>query len=152
MDSRITNRVSGGIENATSGETEIDEDLGGLKFVNGEEVTETSGYSLPLEEEIIESFSNTEKDVKIQSEANANVKAILAGTVIEVTQEKIVIENENGMQTTYTGIVPSVTAGDKVKNADVIGQLSGEVLCLETVSGVGYVDSLDAAELNETGD
>ena len=43
-----------------------------------------------------------------------------------------------------------MTAGDQVTTAQTIGKLSGEVLCLETVSNIGYVDSLSAKDVNET--
>ncbi len=36
-----------------------------------------------------------------------------------------------------------------MKNSDMLGQLSGEVLCLETVSGIGYVDSLNMQDMTE---
>ncbi len=150
VDSVVTDQVSQGINSATSGESEIDEDLGKLKFVSGRDAETDTVYSLPLEGEIIASFADTEKDVQIQSELNADVKAILSGTVILVGEDTVIIENDNGTQTTYSGIVSSVTAGDMVQSADVIGQLAGEILCLETVSGIGYVDSLDATELNTT--
>lgn len=151
LDYDVTNRISDGIVKATADEpaaTDDDEDLGKLKFVSGEEVLATEGYSLPVTGEVVESFSDTEKDVKIKSEQAAKVNAILSGVVVKTTEDSVVIENENGTVTTYTGLVPGVVAGDKVKNSDSIGTLEGEILCLETVSGIGYIDSLDASELN----
>ena len=155
MDTTIANNVSQGIEEATSSEMQMDEDLGRLKFVNGEEQSDAtavsaSAYSLPLEGEVVETFSETEKGVKIKSEANTDVSSILSGTVIKTTQDTVIVENNNSTQTTYQGLIPTVTAGDQVTTAQTIGKLSGEVLCLETVSNIGYVDCLSAKDVNET--
>ena len=155
IDSQFTNQVSEGIDGAVSSEMQMDEDLGRLKFVNGQEESDAVGvsastYSLPLEGEVVESFADSEKDVKIKSEKRTAVSAILSGTVVKTTEEEVVIQNDNGTKTTYTGLDPSVSAGEKVKNSDTIGQLAGEVLCLETVSGIGYVDSLNMSDLSQT--
>jgi len=158
VDSTLTNSISDGVKDATASEMQMDEDMGRLKFVNGEIVedpTEVSAdtkstYSLPLEGEVVQSFSESQKDVQIKSEENAKVMAILSGTVIKTTGEAVVIENDNGTQTTYQGLIPTVKAGDAVENSDQIGKLAGEVLCLETVSGIGYVDSLNSSEINQT--
>ena len=133
---------------------EKEEDLGKLKFVNGEEQGDavgvsSSSYSLPLEGEVVQSFSDSGKDVSIKGEDSARVNAILSGVVVKTTSDSVVVENANGTKSTYTGVIPSVSAGDEVKNSDMLGQLSGEVLCLETVSGIGYVDSLSMQDMTE---
>ena len=150
LDTTVSNQIMDGLEAASSSEIEMEE-TGRLKFVNGENDTAVMAqYSLPLEGQVVESFAETEKDVKIMSEENAAVRAILSGTVVKTTADSIVIENTNGTRTTYSGIVPTVAAGDIVNHSDTVGQLEGEILCLETISGIGYVDSLDVKELNET--
>lgn len=145
MDTAVSQQIIGGVESATGSEMEKEEDLGKLKFVNGEEQGDavgvsSSSYSLPLEGEVVQSFSDSGKDVSIKGEDSARVNAILSG---------VVVENANGTKSTYTGVIPSVSAGDEVKNSDMLGQLSGEVLCLETVSGIGYVDSLSMQDMTE---
>ena len=144
LDTQVANEFTGEITSTVT--EEESEQLGRLQFVNGE--TEFN-YSLPLEGEVVESFAESERDVSIKSEQQAQVKAILSGTVVKTSTDSIVINNANGTQTTYTGIVPSVLAGDVVESAQVIGSLQEEILCLETVSGVGYLDSLDEEQLEQ---
>lgn len=147
LGSKTAQQFLGDAASVLQSTTVEDEELGRLHFVNG---TATDGaYSLPLEGEVVQSFAESEREVSIQSEQHAEVKAILAGTVIKTSQDSVVVNNANGTQTTYTGLKPTVLAGDAVQSAQVIGSLHEEVLCLETVSGIGYVDSLDAAQLRE---
>lgn len=154
LDTAVSNQIIGGVESATGSDLEKEDDLGKLKFVNGEEQGAAIGvsgsiYSLPLEGEVVESFSDSGKDVSIKGESSARVNAILSGVVVKTTSDSVIVENENGTKSTYTGVIPSVSAGDTVKNSDMLGQLSGEVLCLETVSGIGYVDSLNMQDMTE---
>ncbi len=153
MDTAVSNQIIGGVESATGSELEKDDDIGQLKFVSGQQgdVVSVSGslYSLPLEGEVVESFSDSGKDVSIKGEGSARVSAILPGVVVKTTSDSVVVENINGTKSTYSGVIPSVSAGDQVRNSDMLGQLSGEVLCLETVSGIGYVDSLSMQDMTE---
>ena len=87
--------------------------------------------------------------MSIKGESSARVNAILSGVVVKTTSDSVIVENENGTKSTYNGVIPSVSAGDTVKNSDMLGQLSGEVPCLETVSGIGYVDSLNMQDMTE---
>ena len=145
MDSQVAEQFSGEIASTVNGE-QSKEELGRLQFVNGEG---DFSYSLPLEGEVVESFSESERNVSIKSTEQAEVKSILSGTVVKTSADSVVINNVNGTQTTYTGLVPGVLAGDIVESAQVIGVLSEEMLCLETVSGIGYLDSLDAEQLEQ---
>lgn len=86
----------------------------------------------------------------MSGEAEASVMAVLPGTVSVAADNVVVIQNDNGTRSTYTGIEPTVAAGDYVGTDQVIGNLAGEVLALETVGATGYVDSLDEKELTET--
>lgn len=153
MDTAVSNQIIGGVESATGSELEKDDDIGQLKFVSGQQgdAVSVSGslYSLPLEGEVVESFSDSGKDVSIKGEGSARVNAILPGVVVKTTSDSVVVENINGTKSTYSGVIPSVSAGDQVRNSDMLGQLSGEVLCLETVSGIGYVDSLSMQDMTE---
>lgn len=153
MDTAVSSQIIGGVESATGSELEKDDDIGQLKFVSGQqgEAVSVSGslYSLPLEGEVVESFSDSGKDVSIKGEGSARVSAILPGVVVKTTSDSVVVENINGTKSTYSGVIPSVSAGDQVRNSDMLGQLSGEVLCLETVSGIGYVDSLSMQDMTE---
>lgn len=141
MDTAVTNQVTDGIKDAVNSSYDSGDDIGRLRFVNAE------AYSLPLEGEVVETFSETDKDVKIKGDANSKVRAILSGKVSEVGEDFIKIINDNGTMTTYLGVAPGIKVGAEVKNSDTIGQLSQEVLSLETVSGIGYIDSLDIKEL-----
>lgn len=145
MDSQVAEQFTGEIA-STVNEEQSEEELGRLQFVNGEG---EFSYSLPLEGEVVESFAESERNVSIKSAEQAEVKSILAGTVVKTSADSVVINNANGTQTTYTGLIPGVLAGDTVESAQVIGALSEEVLCLETVSGIGYLDSLDAEQLEQ---
>lgn len=153
MDTAVSNQIIGGVESATGSELEKDDDIGQLKFVSGQQgdAVSVSGslYSPPLEGEVVESFSDSGKDVSIKGEGSARVNAILPGVVVKTTSDSVVVENINGTKSTYSGVIPSVSAGDQVRNSDMLGQLSGEVLCLETVSGIGYVDSLSMQDMTE---
>ena len=125
-----------------------EQELGRLQFVGTEQTTQ---YSLPMEGEVVQTFAESDREVAIKGADLAEVKAILQGTVIRTSPDSIVVNNDNGTQTTYTGIRPQVLAGDTVQSAQVIGLLDEEVLCLETVSGIGYVDSLDEVQLRQAG-
>ena len=61
-----------------------------------------------------------------------------------VSGDSISINNDNGTVTTYHGVTPAVKAGAKVKSADVIGRLRDTELTVETASGIGFIDPLDA--------
>ncbi len=93
-----------------------EEDLGKLKFVNGEEQGAAIGvsgsiYSLPLEGEVVESFSDSGKDVSIKGESSARVNAILSGVVVKTTSDSVIVENENGTKSTYTVSFPAFRQG-----------------------------------------
>lgn len=156
MNTSLSQNIIGEIDRATQETVDMDDELGRLQFVGNTQDGEAEGvaseaYSLPIEGEVISSFADTEKDVKIKSEEKSRVNAILKGVVVKTTTDEVIVENENGTRTTYSGLVPGVRAGDKLDSADMVGQLSGEVLCLETVSGVGYVDSLSAKDVSSAG-
>lgn len=155
IDAQLTNQISNGIDQAVESEMQLDEDLGRLKFVDGQVEGNTvdvsaSGYSLPMEGEVTETFSETEREVAIRGEEQSQVCAILSGVVMETTETSLTIDNDNGTRTTYEGVIPGVKVGEKVSNSDIIGQLAEEILTMETVSGIGYVDSLSQKDLNET--
>jgi len=128
------------VSEAASSELAEEEDLGRLKFVNGE-------FSLPMDGEVVETFAESERDVSIEGSEQARVNSILSGTVVETGESSVVINNINGTRTTYTGLAPAVKAGDEVKSAEQIGQLTESVLTVETVSSIGYIDPLSHEEM-----
>lgn len=127
-------------EQVSASDITMEEDLGRLKFVNGE-------FSLPMDGEVVETFAESEKDVSIEGAEQARVNSILSGTVVETGESIVVINNENGTRTTYSGLVPAVKAGDEVKSAEQIGQLTESVLTVETVSSIGYLDPLSEKDM-----
>ena len=146
IDSDITNRITGKVYEASTSELLQDEELGQLKFVNSD------GSVMPVEGEVVTTFSDSKKQVEISGEPMAQVRAVLSGTVAAVEEDRITVQNDNGTRSTYTGISAGVSAGEYVERSQVIGTLSDEVLALETVSGTGYLDSMSARELEETMD
>lgn len=142
MDTDFSNTVSNGLHRMATSEMVLDEDLGRIQFVD---------TGLPLSDgEVVTTFSESGKEVSMSGEAEASVMAVLPGTVSVAADNVVVIQNDNGTRSTYTGIEPTVAAGDHVGTDQVIGNLAGEVLALETVGATGYVDSLDEKELTET--
>lgn len=144
MDTDFTNTISNGVKKAATSEMVLDEDLGRIHFVDTE---------LPLSDgTVVTTFSESGKEVSLRGEEAAEVMAVLPGLVAVSSENVIVVSNDNGTRSTYTGVIPSVSAGDRVGENQVIGKLAEEVLALETVSGIGYVDSLNEKELTETMD
>ena len=142
MDTNFTNTISNGMKKAATSEMVLDEDLGRIRFVDTE---------LPLSDgTVVTTFAESGREVSLSGEESAEVMAVLPGMVAVSSENIIVVSNDNGTRSTYTGVIPSVSAGDRVGENQVIGKLAEEVLALETVSGVGYVDSLDEKELTET--
>lgn len=133
-------------ETSAGAETEV----GRLKFVGSDASSDALGvsaeaYHEPLEGEVVQTFSGG--DVKIAGEESAEVCSILSGSVVATSLDSVTVSNSNGTKTTYNGIAPRVSVGQKVEGAQVIGTLSGEVLSVETLSGIGYLDSLDGDEI-----
>ncbi len=142
VDSDVTNAITSGLSKAASSELVMDEDLGRIQFVD---------TTLPVADgEVVSVFSENGRDVQVSGEPSAEVMAVLSGTVAAAGEDNVVIQNDNGTRSIYSGVLPSVSAGDHVKENDVIGKLGEEVLALETVGGAGFVDSLSEKELTET--
>jgi len=155
IDSGVTNTVSGGIEDAITDEFQIDQDLGRLKFVVNDSTVEVSGdtevdYTVPMEGEVVETFAQTGRAITIKGEQNALVNAILPCTVLEAGDDFVYVANDNGTQTEYSGLTPCVQAGDKLQDADAVGELLGDELTLETSSGSEYIDPLSAGDVTAT--
>lgn len=142
VDSEVTGTVANGISKAVSSELILDEDLGRLHFVDA---------SLPVADgEVAAVFAENGRDVRISGAAAAEVMAVLSGIVAETGEDSIVISNDNGTRSIYTGVVPQVSAGERVEEHGVIGTLAEDSLVLETVGGAGFVDPLSEKELTET--
>lgn len=152
-DAELTAQVGDSINSVVTNQSEMvdDEDLGRLKYVNGEaedsEAIDVSaeGYSAPMEGQVVTTFAESGRNVVIQSEAESQVCAVLDGVVSSISGDSITVNNENGTVTTYSGVTPSVQAGAAVRSAQLIGHLKDTELTVETVSGIGYIDPLDAS-------
>ncbi len=138
----FTDSIASGVKEASASELLQDESLGMLEFVSAD--------ALPLDGEVVSTFSETGRQVEIRSEPEAEVKSVLSGTVAEIDGNTVTVQNDNGTRSIYTGINADVAAGEYVERSQTIGRLDGEVLALETASGIGYIDSLDEKELTET--
>lgn len=138
IDSDVTNEFINGISGAVNSELVMDKDIGKLKFVNANTVS----YSVPMEGEVVSTFSETGKSVSIKGEDYSVVNAMLSGKVKETGENYVVVENVNGTVSTYTGIIPCVIVGDTVINSDPIGELTADTLILETSKDDKYLDSL----------
>ena len=129
-------------QSASSSEMIMDEDLGKLKFVGDIE------YSDPLKEaEVVSAFSESGINTSLSAKKDSQVTAVLSGVVTEIGDDSLVMENCNGTLTEYSGIKPSVHAGENVDSAQVLGSLTDEKLTLTTVGQTGYIDTMDKDEL-----
>ena len=144
MDSSVTDRITGNSFETSSSELLGDETLGQLKLVS------TEGGVMPVDGEVVTTFSESGSKVELYAEPKSEVKSVLSGTVEKIEEDTLIIQNDNGTRSIYKGVVPSVSVGEYVENSQVIGNLGEEILSLETVSAIGYVDSLDKKELEET--
>ena len=132
-------------------ETNAESDIGRLKFVGSDASENALGvsaeaYCEPLEGEVVQTFSGS--DVKIAGAESSEVCSMLSGNVTATSLDSVTIANSNGTKTTYNGVSPRVSVGQAVSGAQVIGTLSGEILSVETLSGIGYIDSLDGDEMS----
>ena len=142
MDTDFTNTISNGLKSAATSEMILDEDLGRIQFVD---------TGLPVTDgQVVTTFSESGREVSVRGEETASVMSVLPGIVAVASDETIVVSNDNGTRSTYTGVTPVVSPGDRVAENQVIGRLSAEALALETVGATGFVDSLDKKELTET--
>ena len=142
MDTEFTDTISNGLKKAATSEMILDEDLGRIQFANTD---------LPVSDgEVVTTFSESGREVSVSGEEAASVMAVLPGTVAVSGDDVIVVSNDNGTRSTYMGVTPTVSAGERVGENQVIGKLSAEALALETVGATGFVDSLDEKELTET--
>lgn len=132
-------------------QTSAKSDIGRLKFVGSDASENAMGvsaqaYCEPLEGEVVQTFSGS--DVKIAGAESSKVCSMLPGRVTATSLDSVTIANSNGTKTTYNGISPGVSVGQSILGAQVIGTLSGEILSVETLSGIGYIDSLDGEEMS----
>ena len=129
-------------QDVSSSEMIMDEDLGKLKFISNIE------YSDPLEEaEVVSAFSDSGRNTSLSAKKDSQVTAVLSGVVTEVGDDSLIMENCNGTLTEYSGIKPTVHAGEEVNSAQVIGRLTEDELTLTTVGQTGYIDTMDEEEL-----
>ncbi len=147
IDTQFTNDVTDGLRDALNSEMINDEDLGKLRLVDADYETEATQASadeviIPLEGEILSTFATTGKEVVIKSTEREVVRAVFEGKIVKTTSDSMVVENENGTQTTYEGVLPAMKAGDNVIKGTTLGQLQSDTLTLTTVGSTGYTDSL----------
>lgn len=148
VDSDITNRFIGGVQEVVNSEFEIDSDVGILKFVNGIiDNAEEVSYTLPVDGEVVSAFSDTGMTVTIKSGDYAPVSAVLSGVVSEAGENYVVVTNSNGTVTTYENLKPCVMAGDSVTASDPVGELEENELKITTEGDKGYVDSLNMSAM-----
>ena len=142
MNTPVTGKTGGGLEETSGSQLVQDKELGKLEFVSAKALDQ-SVFCYPVDGEVVMTFAQTNREVVLEAPERAPVSAVLTGTVAKTGKTEILIENDNGTQTTYQGVVPGVKAGATVSAAQVIGQMAEEKLSLTTVGGIGYVDSLD---------
>ncbi len=143
VDTNFTQNVTEELAKAVNSEMIIDQDLGKLRLVDpATNDVSASALEIPLTGEVVSVFAVTGKDVVIKSNENETVRAVFSGLVVKTMSTGVVVQNDNGTQTTYDGVMPGVKAGVAVMSGSVLGQLEGDTLTLNTVGGTGYVDSL----------
>ena len=156
INSPFTNQVSDGIKTAINSDTDLEKELGRLKFVEnifGSEpvLSEIKGDDdiYPVEGKVIKKFGQEDsKGIAIETALSAPVVAAAAGSVAQVgkTEDgipylKIAVGENIEMQ--YTGVIARVKSKAKVARGEILGTLKGNTLTLEVYKDGVAVDPLE---------
>lgn len=155
INSPFTHQISKEIKTAINTETDLEKELGRLKFVEnifGSEpvLSEITGDDdiYPVEGKVIKKFGEAGSEgVSIETTLAAPVVAAAAGSVAKVgkTEEgipylKIAVNENTEMQ--YTGVIARVKNKAKVARGEILGTLKGNTLTLAVYKDGVAVDPL----------
>jgi murein DD-endopeptidase MepM/ murein hydrolase activator NlpD len=154
IDSPFTNSVSAGVRDVLENNTDLEKEIGRLKFVQNlfgsepvlSEITD-SQYVYPVEGRVTKKFGeDNASGITIESTMNSPVLSVAACTVKKLSAEvggtALRAELEDGTEVVYTGVVPRVEEGDNVKKGGILGTLKGNSLALGIYQSGKAVDPL----------
>ncbi len=106
------------------------------------QAAEDSAFVYPLDGIVTATFAENGSGVIIQAAESIDVKASKAGTVAQVTDNFLSVQNQDASVTTYYGVTASVLQGDSVEAGQVIGQLLSQALYVEQSRDGEKIDPL----------
>ena len=120
------------LNNVINVKVDIDEDLGRLKFVSDDMVSVfNDDLSLPVEA-LSYQLIDDDKSMMILGKKNEPVFATFGGEIVEQenmdNSDLIIIEHESGVQSIYSGVIPTVFENDSVTAGQAVGYLLGDYL------------------------
>ncbi len=95
-----------------------------------------AGVAYPLDGIVTTTFDQSKSGVIITATDSTEVKSTKAGKVSKVSENYMVVQNEDSSVTTYYGVAASVKKGASVQAGQKIGKLTSQTLYVEeTVNG-----------------
>ena len=157
IDSPFTNAVAREVKSAVSTQTELDREIGRLKFVQGlfgsepvlSDIVARAVY--PVEGKVVKGFGEDgSRGVAIESALYSPVLCAASGQVASVRKADagytVRVKSQNGTEIFYKGIVPKVKEGESVAKGAVLGTLKGNTLVLEAYRNGTAVDPISLLE------
>jgi murein DD-endopeptidase MepM/ murein hydrolase activator NlpD len=154
IDSPFTNSISQGVQNVLENDTDIEKEIGRLKFVQNlfgsepvlSEIT-NSDYVYPVEGKVVKKFGeDNASGITIETKMNSPVLSVAACKVKQLSDEKngtvVRVQLEDGTEVVYAGLVARVEEGDAVKKGGILGTLKGNTLSLGVYRDGKAVDPL----------
>ena len=90
----------------------------------------------PLDGIVTTTFAESKSGVIITATDSTDVKSAKAGIVSKVSENYLVIANEDSSSTTYYGVAASIKKGESVQAGQQIGKLLTQTLYVEqTLNG-----------------
>jgi murein DD-endopeptidase MepM/ murein hydrolase activator NlpD len=156
INSPFTNQITSEIKTAINTETDMEKEIGRLKFVEnifGSEpvLSEITGENdiYPVEGKVVKKFGEDDsKGVSIETALSAPVVASASGSVTKIGKTKdgipfLKIAVDDKTQMVYTGVIARVKEKAKVKRGEILGTLKGNTLTWEVDKDGAAVDPLD---------
>lgn len=155
INSPFTNEITQGIKTAINTETDLEKEIGRLKFVQNlfgsepvlSEITEKT-YAYPVEGKVTKKFGEDgSSGIAVETSLYSPVICAAAGKVIALSGEdeglNLRVQLEDGTEIVYGGVVPRVKEGDTVKKGGILGTLKGNTLNLAVYQKGKAVDPLE---------
>lgn len=149
INSGATENVIAGVkgENAKIHE----EDIGKLKFVEGDAVSVTSsnaGFVFPADGKITAKFGEDgATGLEITAKKGNSVVNAVEGTVYKIEKQNqgaiVTVKVSKELEVSYYNVEPEVQEGDKLKCGDKIGTLSQDALLVEVYKNAKKIDPLE---------
>jgi hypothetical protein len=140
VDTPFSNEMLAKVSSVVSGEVDIDEDLGRLKFVSKQaRQVFNEGLTMPIEA-IADDVGIDEQTMMILGKPNEPVFATFSGVVESKTQNEIVIAHESGIKSVYSGLLPTAFVDDTVLSGQSVGYLQDEYLKVNIIYNEQYLN------------